>query len=95
VTDDRALLVRAEAARRLIEDDPTVDPLEVLAAVLWPSERLLAAVSPRARPVTEAEAERIRRLVHEGLSQRAIGEQVGRPRTTVSWVLSRGRPEAT
>jgi hypothetical protein len=38
---DDPLLVRADAARRLIAADPNVDPVEMLAAVVWPESELL------------------------------------------------------
>ena len=84
-----SLAERAEAARELLRQDTTVDPHLVLAAVVWPSQIHLVATLPRRRPVTEAEAERMAELAAQGLSHRAIGEQVRRPRTTVSLVLQR------
>jgi CRP-like cAMP-binding protein len=90
------LLERAEAALRLLEEDATVDPLLVLSYVLWPTATLLA-VSPapprRKRPVSEAEAARMVELEAKGLSHRAIAEELGRTRPTVSDVLRRLKRE--
>jgi hypothetical protein len=81
---DDPLLVRADAARQLIAADPNVDPLSMLAAVVWPqSERLEQA---KQRHVTE-DLERMRELRSYGLNHREIGDELGWPRTTISSAL--------
>jgi hypothetical protein len=40
LADVRTLLERADAARKVIDDDPGVDRLLLLAAVAWPSTEL-------------------------------------------------------
>jgi Homeodomain-like domain len=89
VSGDRRLLARASAARQLIAEDPDIDRLLLLSYVLWPTVRL-AELPPRSRPpVTAVEVMTIRALAAQGLSHRAIGERVGRPRPTVSDILRR------
>ena len=85
---DRALLVRAAAARQLLAADPGLDRLELLSYVVWPTAAL-ATVPPQRLPVTNLEAARMTELASQGLSHYAIAEQVGRPRTTVSMILRR------
>jgi hypothetical protein len=80
------LLVRAEAARRLLREDVNVDPLALLAAVVWPTKAELE----HARQRTPAEdLERMRELRSLGLSHLAISRQLHWPRPTISDTLRR------
>jgi hypothetical protein len=84
-----SLADRAAAARQLIGEDPSVDPLDVLALVVWPTAALEAAEARKAQPVTDVELEAMRRLAAQGVPHREIGEQLGRPKSTVGWALRR------
>jgi hypothetical protein len=85
------LRARVQALLRLIRDDPAVDRELAFSYVLWPTEAVEAALpGARGRNVAPAERERMAEPAAQGLSHRAIGEQVGRPRTTVTGAL-RGR----
>jgi hypothetical protein len=86
---DTGLQARANAAVTLIREEGE-DPALMLALVVWPTPALEDA-APRPRNVSAEEVERIAALEAEGLSHRQIGKQVGRPRSTVSAVLSRVR----
>jgi hypothetical protein len=90
---DPDLLARATAARQVIRDDPDVDRLYVLSLVVWPTAALVAP-TPARRGVTAEEVARMVELDDGTRSHREIGELVGRPRTTVSMVLRRGRDRA-
>jgi hypothetical protein len=85
---DDPILVRADAARRLIAADPNVDPLEVLAAVVWPeSERL-----QNAKRRTAADClEEMHELRSFGWSHLRIAEELGLTRPSVTDALRRER----
>jgi IS30 family transposase len=88
---DDPLLVRADAARRLIAEDSNVCPDEMLAAVVWPeSERLENAQKPRKRPIAE-DLDRIHELRSYGWNHREIGDELGWPRPTITDAVRRDR----
>jgi DNA-binding NarL/FixJ family response regulator len=90
MTEAAGFLARAEAARRLIQEDASVDRELAFSYVLWPTEAVEAALpGARGRNVAPAERERMAELAAEGLSHRQIGERLGRPRATVSDTLRR------
>jgi hypothetical protein len=64
----------------------------------WPAFSQANGRSRRTRrtgvPPSRAEVERIFELQAEGLSQREIGERVGRARTSIMYVVQQGREEA-
>jgi hypothetical protein len=83
------LLERAEAALRVIEDDPSVDRLLLLEQVIWPSQAIVQAAPEEVGPLTHAEVEQMAELAAQGWTHRRIGEQYRRPRSTVSAALQR------
>jgi hypothetical protein len=80
---------RANAAVNLIREEGG-DPALILALVVWPITSLEHA-APTPRNVSAEEVERMILLEAEGLNHRQIGEQVGRPRSTVSAALQKVR----
>jgi DNA-binding NarL/FixJ family response regulator len=83
--------VRAAAARRVIRQEPDLEPeqrLSLLACALWspgavPEAWLVEAKGSRVSESTKAVAD----LHAAGLSERAIGEHLGIPRSAVTWHL--------
>jgi len=85
---DDPLLVRADAARQLIAADPNVDPLEMLAAVVWPESERLANAKRR---TTAEDLERMHELRSYGYSHLQIARELGWTRPTVTDALKRER----
>jgi hypothetical protein len=80
---------RAEAALRVIGDDPGVDRLLLLEQVIWPTEAVAEAVLVEVGPLTHAEIEKMAELKDQGWTHRRIAERYDRPRSTVSAALQR------
>jgi hypothetical protein len=85
---DDPLLVRADYARRLIAADPNVDPLEMLAAVVWPESGRLENAKRR---TTADDLERMHELRSYGYSHLEIAKELGWTRPTVTDALRRDR----
>jgi hypothetical protein len=87
VSLDPALRARAEAARALLRDDPGVDRLSVLAAVVAPREPMLEHVQPQGRgwrrTLGREAVERLFELRDEGVSFGVIAKRFHVPKGTL------------
>ena len=88
-------------AERLTLFDLALDPPAELMAWVAPPLPVISQTNGRSRrtrrtgvPLSRAEVERIFELQAEGLSQREIGQRVGRARTSIMYVMQQGRQEA-
>jgi Homeodomain-like domain len=80
---------RAEAALRVLGDDPGVDRLLLLEQVVWPTPRVAEAVPVVVGPLTPGEIEEMAELKAQGWTHWRIAERHKRSRATVSDALRR------
>jgi hypothetical protein len=75
----------------VLVDHGDLDPLLALSYIVDPPDWMAGSASPRRRPFEPDELTKARRLAAAGFTHRAIGKELGRPRSTISAALPGGR----